>query len=258
MANAVSRRAAPRLPDQVTLVHGPHDILGRYILIADKAARDRGVFLSLETDFHEFLRVNEENHAHWHPLPPNIDPRFNELGPENSFWIRGRNAAGESVLTGAVRLYRFTETSLKEELESLRLFYRYPMAQQCPGERCVVTAPSAQRLVGQVLYSGGVWFRPDFRGLGLASIVPRLARTIALSRWNTDYAFSLVGRKLVEKGVSRSYGFRNIEFSVDWYDSIYGAHFPLALVWIDRDDFIFDLETTLVLQPPSQPQRRTA
>ena len=57
-----------RLPDQVTLVHGPHAILGRFLLLADRAARERGVYLSLESDFGQLLALNEANRAHWHPI----------------------------------------------------------------------------------------------------------------------------------------------------------------------------------------------
>jgi hypothetical protein len=242
------RRNAPRLPDQVTLTHGPHQTLGRFILLADSAARKRGVYLSLEDDFEELLALNEANRAHWHPLAPSFDPRNGAVGGHNGFWICGRNEDGEPVLTQVVRHFEMTATTLESELKSLRFFYGDPGHQAQPGETCRSDAASAPRIRGSVVYSGGTWFRPDFRGRGLASIVPRIGRSIALSRWNTDFAFSLVQRRLVEKGIARRYGFRLIEYSVDWCNSSAGPHLEFALVWIGQDDFLFDLETTMVLQ----------
>jgi hypothetical protein len=56
-----------------------------------------------------------------------------------------------------------------------------------------------------------------------------------------------VQRRLVEKGIPRRYGFRQLEYSVDWRNSSAGEHLEFALVWIDQDDFLFDLENTMVL-----------
>jgi hypothetical protein len=241
------RRSLPRLPDQVTLVHGPHQVLGRFILLADRAARERGIYLSLEDDFDALLELNEANRAHWHPLAPSFDPRNGAINGDNGFWILGRNEDGEAVLTQVVRYFPMQQTTLTRELESLRFFYGDPARQSRRGETCTSSAAAAPEISGHVVYSGGTWFRPDYRGRGLASIVPRMGRTIALSRWNVDYAFSLVQRRLVEKGIARRYGFRHVEYSVDWRGSAAGDALEFALVWIDQDDFVFDLETTMVL-----------
>ncbi len=250
------RRSRPRLPDQVTLVHGPHAVLGRFLLLADRAARDRGVYLSLEDDFDALLALNEANRAHWHPLAPSFHPRCSAIDGDNGFWILGRNEDGEAVLTQVVRYYPLNDTSLADELRTLRFFYADPARHAQRGERCEVSAPTAARIRGRVVNSGGTWFRPDYRGRGLASIVPRMARAIALSRWDTDFAFSLVLRRLAEKGASRRYGFRQVEYAVDWRGSTAGEHLDFALMWIAQDDFVFDLETTMVLHNANLPGDR--
>lgn len=249
MLNKRRPRAHARLPDQVTLTHGPHDVLGRFVLLADRAARDRGVYLSLEGDFEHLRQINEENLAHWYPLAPSFDPRVGGIESKNGFWILGRNDGGEPVLCQIVRFYDWHDTTLATQLSNLRLFYPNPALQARPTERCDVSAPGSVRITGRAVYSGGTWLRPDFRGRGLASIVPRLGRALALSRWDTDFAFSFVQRALVEKQVPRSYGFRNVEFAVEWKGSAVSDYIEFALVWIARHDFIFDLETTLVLHP---------
>lgn len=241
------RCGSPGLRDQVALTHGPYRTLDRFILLAEGATRRRGLHLSIEDDFDALLAVNEANRAHWHPLAPSFDPRHGAVHPGNGFWIRGRTDEGDTVLTHVIRHFQMTDTTLAAELESLRLFYRDPQRQAQPHETCCVKVAAARQIRGSVVYSGGTWFRPDIRGRGLASIVPRLARSIALARWNTDFAFSLVACPLVEKGLARRYGFRLVERGVDWRNSSAGSHIEFALVWIGQDDFLFDLETTLVL-----------
>src|SRR3974377_1728945 len=47
-----------RLPDALTIKHGPAPLLARFVLEADKAARAKGVQLRLRHDFGELLYVN--------------------------------------------------------------------------------------------------------------------------------------------------------------------------------------------------------
>src|SRR5690606_41242139 len=68
-----------RLPDQITLRHGPRERLGRFFLAADKAARDRGVILSLSTDFELLREVNRMNLKHWYGLPPTFDSHYSGI-----------------------------------------------------------------------------------------------------------------------------------------------------------------------------------
>lgn len=236
------------LHDQAALTERAQRTLDRFILLAGGSVRRRGLHLTIEDDFGALLAVNAANRADWHPLAPSFDPRHGAVNAGNAFWIRGRNESGDTVLTHAIRHYQMIETTLAAELESLRLLYGDPQRQARPHEICRVSVAAAQQIRGSVVYSGGTWLRPDFRGRGLASIVPRLARSIALARWNTDFAFSLVERPLVEKGLARRYGFRLVEYGVDWRNSSAADHIEFALVWIGRDDFLFDLETALVLR----------
>src|SRR6266403_1655283 len=49
-----------RLPDALTVRHGPARLLGRFILEADKAARAAGLRLRLRHDFDELHRINQQ------------------------------------------------------------------------------------------------------------------------------------------------------------------------------------------------------
>ena len=53
-----------RLPDALTVKHGPARLLSRFVLEGDKAARGMGLRLRLRHDFGELLYLNEREVAH--------------------------------------------------------------------------------------------------------------------------------------------------------------------------------------------------
>lgn len=67
------------LLDQITLTHGPHDLLARYFLMADAAAREWGLRLRLRSDFDALMELNRENPDSWPPLSPAFDPAHSNL-----------------------------------------------------------------------------------------------------------------------------------------------------------------------------------
>ena len=103
-----------RLPDALTVKHGPARLLSRFVLEGDKAARQMGIRLRLRHDFGELLYLNEREVAHgnWFKLVNMYNPAYCDLSPENSYWISGENEAGDIVLTQAGRIYYWPETSL--------------------------------------------------------------------------------------------------------------------------------------------------
>src|SRR3546814_17758568 len=98
-----------RLPDQITINHGPREQIGRFFLAADKAARDRGVTLSLSTDFELLREVNARNHGSWHGLAPSFDCAYGGIDGNCGFWILGRDNSGEIVTTQAARFFDRSE-----------------------------------------------------------------------------------------------------------------------------------------------------
>src|SRR5215813_2931016 len=120
-ANVAQR---PLLSD-ITVEHGPVDLLGRLFLKADTAARRRGVTLSF-APMQDLMDVNRANPETWRPLLPLFDPACGGITDDNSFCILGHNAKGEVVATQAARLYDWADTSFHEEASSLRLFYAEP------------------------------------------------------------------------------------------------------------------------------------
>ena len=230
-----------RLPDQITIDFGLPDVLAPFFLAADRRLRDLGVTLELRADFAELRRINEMNMQAWSPLNPMFDSEHGAVDGRNAFWILGRDRDGRAVVTQAARLFPIFASDLKREAESLRMFYPDPPTQAAEGETLRMSAPSAGRIKGRVVFSGSTWFHPDMRGNGLSHVLPRISRALAFSRWYSDFTISFVNRNLVEWGIPRSYGYTNIEESVE---AIGGRHGGLSgvLVWMARDELVDDLD----------------
>jgi hypothetical protein len=231
-----------RLPDQVTVKFGPPDILARAFLRLDFAVRELGVYLSISRDMGELAEVNHENRCDSPALLPMFDATLGGITKDNAFWIRGVNDHGEVVLTSAARLYHWHDTTLADELESLRFFYPEPAAQARAGERCQVASDAALKISGRVSYGGAIWVRSDFRGLGLAHTVPRLARAYALTQWYPDFALGMVQtRSVTGQKAAQTYGWPHIGGTFEWTGSHVAANLGVAIGWFTRDEVAGDL-----------------
>src|SRR5579864_7724998 len=112
-----------RLPDALTVKHGPARLLSRFVLEGDKAARGMGLKLRLRHDFDELLYVNKEytQRGLWYRLPNTFSTEYADLSPENAYWISGEDEHGEIVATQAGRVFYWPDTTLADEAP--RLFY---------------------------------------------------------------------------------------------------------------------------------------
>ena len=207
-----------RLPDALTIKHGPARLLARFVLEGDKAARGIGVRLRLRHDFGELVYVNKHAAVRrsWHPLMDIFNPEYSDLLPENSYWISGEDEHGEIVLTQAGRIYYWPDTNLEQEARLM--FY----GGRDKGQGCVVTAADAKLMTGVVFYGGSGWVRPDFRGRRLMRLVPRLGRACALGRWPVNWGISFVLPSLVDNGIAAGYGYKRASYSIYFPGSVLG------------------------------------
>ncbi len=223
----------PRLPDQINVNFGPADAIADVVLATDRAARNAGIRLSLSTDFDELKRVNRANRVDWYALTPNFDPEHSALGAENAFWVKGIDHKGDVVLCHAVRLYAIHNATLADELESLRLFYDSPAQALTAGVSMRATAEVAHRMNGRMTFSGGLWVRSDYRGGGLARLIPPLSRAVALTRWYPAFHVCVVSREKLEKGMGAVYGYGSVDYSV-WLLKVpgFGDALECGLCWM--------------------------
>jgi hypothetical protein len=209
-----------RLPDALTIKHGPAELLARFVLAGDIAARRRGIELRLRHDFDELVYLSKQPIAQRSQfrLMNMFNPEFAEdLNPENSYWISGQDEYGEIVLTQAGRVYHWPETTLEDEAR-LMFFGGREL-----GQHCIVTAEAAKSVTGVTFYGGQGWVRPDFRGRQVSRLFPRMGRAYALARWPVDWSFSFVAPPLVEKGIAHGYGYRHLSRSIVYPDTQWGV-----------------------------------
>ncbi len=230
-----------RLPDALTIKHGPRALLAHFVLEGDKLARAMGIRLRLRHDFENFVTLNEFEVArgNWYPLVDIFQPEHGGLSPENAYWISGETDDGEIVVTQAGRVYHWPETTLADEARDM--FYGGRIDPKGP---CIVKAADASNITGVVFFGGAVWVRPDFRGLGLSHLMPRLGRAYAAARWPIDWGISLVKPALVDKGVAKGYGYKHESRSL-FFPGHQLGDLEVVLVYISREEAYEDLATFL-------------
>ncbi|KRQ97207.1 hypothetical protein [Bradyrhizobium valentinum] len=229
-----------RLPTQLKVKYGPVDLLGRFFLWADTAARDRGVTLFFAS-LKDLIEANRGNSDSWRPLVPAFDEALGGVTPEAAFVLIGRNKDGEVVATQAARIYDWPETSLKDEATSLRMFYADPDAAFARGDRCEITAPIAEKITGRVVFSGGIWYRRDFRGKDLGTILPRISRAYAFTRWNSDFTTGMLGDGVIAGGLAERAGYTKIELGCIKLVASPLGEMRCGLAWMQTDELLADL-----------------
>ena len=228
-----------RLPDALTIKHGPAPLLARFILEADKAARRNGLLLRVRHDFDELVYLNAHQlpSGRWFRLVNTFNPQYTDLSAENSFWVSGEDEHGEIVATHAGRIFYWPDTNLEEQAYSM--FYGNETGQQCR-----VTAPAAKLISGVVLSSGAVWVHPEHRGNQFSHLFARIGKAYACARWPLDWAVAYISRILVERGLATGVGHRRLSYSVFYPGSPWGelevvvAYSGAQDIYDDLADFI--------------------
>jgi hypothetical protein len=234
-----------RLPDALTIKHGPAPLLARFVLAADKAARRRGIFLRVRHDFEELVSINKfyAERGLWYPLLDAFNPRCADLTPENAYWISSENADGEIVGTNVCRVLDWTGTNLAEQACSL--WYG-----RNTGQRCIVTAEAAQLISGVVAWGGAAWVRQDFRGKQLSYLTSRALKAYACARWPIDWSFCYIGIDNVTRGLAATYGHSHLSHGILYPDS---AHGEQVVAYSSTSEFYDDIAGFMarggVLQP---------
>lgn len=223
----------------VYIEHGPRELLSRYFLQANRAIAERGVALEFGA-FDELLRVNEANRDSWLPLFPALNPQFGGLDDDNAFCILGRDDEGEVVATQAGRLFDWPERSFADAATDMTLLYDDPSTQANPGENWSVSAPMAHQLRGKIAFTGAVWYHPKVRGRGLASLVPRLARGLALTQWNVDATVVMMSKNTHAHGLFKKTGHVNFEDGVTARASTHGD-VDYLLFWMLQADIVREI-----------------
>jgi hypothetical protein len=242
---------------EVVIDHGPYDLLRRVFLKADRELQTNGLTLGFAT-LDELLALNRANAQSWRPLLPIFNPELNHISGDSGFAMIGRNTAGEPVTATAYRLVHLGETTLKQEIESLRLFYAEPSRTRLPGESMAVSAPRAAVTRGRIVFSGAAWYRPDYRKKAMLHTTQNLGRALTYTRWGADLICSFMAPEVVRGGVARRGLFSHVEWEVTMRNTpvLRGGMIPAAFVYTTAQEQLAQLtsyaeHTTETMAHPS-------
>jgi len=220
--------------EEVIIDHGPTELLGRLFLRVDSELRQRGITMRFAS-FHDLLEVNRAHQDSWHPMFSSFDPETCQLDDTNGYCLLGYDKDGQVATTQVGRLFDWSNTTMFDELASMRVLYDDPERDKREGERITVTAEKTKKISGRCAFLGAIWVRPDFRRKSLPALMGRLSRAYALTRWNVDYTTAIVTEPVHKGLMVKRLGTENTDWSVDLVGCPLGD-MTGSVIWASADE----------------------
>lgn len=203
-----------------------------------------GLAISVEHDFAAFAAATPLMEDYRGGVNPAFDPRFNDMSPERSFWLRVVD--GEERLVSCIAAKRFRVTSLYPMIESLAVWYDNDPTVPHADEPVEMLSETPRAIAGTVSMTGRLWTHPRWRNRGLSSYLPLLARSMFLVRNAVDFHFGFVALPLVRKNLPMlRYGFPRVEPCFRVRQRGLAEPIELHLVWMSQAELIADIEDAI-------------
>ncbi|MBU0726217.1 MAG: hypothetical protein KJ904_06250 [Alphaproteobacteria bacterium] len=213
-----------------------HAVITLYLEELDRL----GLSLTVETDMSAWVQVMR-NAPKMSAVNPTFDPSQSHLHPGNSFWLRVTDN-GETIACISNRLF-ITEDyiSLKR---SLRLWYDLkPVLIREPIN--VVIGDHVPHISGRVGHHGGLWVHPDWRGHGLAGLLPRLTRALSMRHFDVDWHCGIALKPIAARGLPlKAYGYPHMDLCIDGYFPVTDQQEEIYMGWITRPEMLKQMEET--------------
>lgn len=192
--------------------YGPIGLLGRFFLNVDQRFREQGIEFSF-AEFAVVAEVQRQNVENWSYMNPMFDPKIADIPKGRAFCLVGRNKDGMVVTTGSGKLLDASTRSFKDIVDTGDFFAIRP----ADNAQCItteITAPVAATMHGQIVYVGGIWVHPDYRGLRLAALWTRLVNASALALWEPDLTVGFVRAEVGGSPYHQRYAYKNADKSL--------------------------------------------
>jgi hypothetical protein len=221
----------------------PRPNLGQFFHLAFAQARALGVRLRLRGDFARLRAVNHQNRDSWAELFPIFDPSKSDIAAGSAIWIEGVDDRGETISTHAARFFRWRDTTLLDEAQSLRLFYRDPAPRKAAGDYAILPDSPGRGISGDTAAIGALWVKPAYRSAGLIKITARLCKAYACLHWQAALCWAFCDPAHFESGVARAFGPIEAE---DGASLRLGAlNLPAVLTYQDRASVLAEIASAL-------------
>jgi GNAT superfamily N-acetyltransferase len=189
-------------------------------------------------------------------MSPIFDPGQSNLRIDSAFWLEAYDDDGNTVAAHAARLFDWPDTTVVDEIRSLRVFYDDPAPHIADGESVELDGTAVAHIRGRTVYGGALWVRPDYRRRGLTTIMPRISRAYAFTRWDTQFHWSFVEPKTHTFGVPHASGPFHVEDNMPVTLQLqFRGLFPSYLMWMSSEDMLEDV-AGIVYQPTLDSSRR--
>src|SRR5262249_22751056 len=143
-----------------------------------------------------------------------------------------------------------------DQIRSLRVFYEDPAPHVAEGESVELDGAAIEHIKGRTVYGGALWVRPDYRRRGLTTIMPRISRAYAFTRWDTAFHWSFVEPKTHNFGVPHASGPFHVEESMPVTLRLkFRGVFPSYVMWMSSEELLEDI-SGIVAQPILESSRR--
>ncbi|NQW12482.1 MAG: hypothetical protein HQ481_21665 [Alphaproteobacteria bacterium] len=200
----------PDIGEQRVLLEDTFVEAGKDLVTAD-------LRLTLTTDMEHFTTVVQGTGKF---LPTAFDRRLKPFRDGDTLGLVVRDGEGV-VSTLAIRLYRFSVTTLADHLATLSLFYANPAEQMVRGERLIIEGQAefiASTVEDSAIYVGGFWIRSDYRGRAsnLSYFMPLMVRALGAARWGRHPSFSLMKRWITDPRRSDRVGAPDVYDRITW------------------------------------------
>lgn len=219
--------------------------IANYASGADDIVSELGIKLEVGSDFEFFCsipKLQPDRHA----ISPIFDPDESDVSASNAFWLVGRNAAGEIVLTQAIKLVKVGQAGFLNHMRKNLFDYRPKGDRLDIAKSQINLTDRAANLSGDLCYYGELWIKRTYRGSCLTAIMPRLMFAIAISKWSPNVVFGIMEPLAACKGLAAREGFMHLEQGgLHWWDRTTSETFEEWLVWTTRDDFIFNMRVSM-------------
>lgn len=201
-----------------------------------------GLAVEQETDFHAWARELAMAPG-IRAVSPAFDPDYCDLS--QAYWLRLHDD-GQLVGTIAGKRLRgsFLEMQRSGELwlgrrarEHARLALSFPV--------------SVPHIAGTLGYFGALWLHPDIRGAGLAGVMARMMRALAMQEWDLDWCCGGVLEELARRQIpTRIYGYAHcVRISDRIHFPVTGSHEVLYMPWESRAEWLQSSRHFLGMRP---------
>lgn len=194
---------APALPEQ--LVTDPLAVVHDFIAdgVPELLERD-GLQYRVGTDLAEWCEII--THA---PRTDGRNAAFTPgetAPPDDAYWICVTHADGRIAGIAAGR-YLASDVGFYDYIRAGRLWF--------PGRPDIPIIPTHPGPQGRFAHTGGIWVSPEFAGIGLSWLLPRLNHALALTRWDLDWVIGIAFPAIIGKGIVENYGAESMELMLD-------------------------------------------